>query len=301
MLQHLTVEFVTTDPLTETNTSCESAAISLSRLAKLTNLESLRLRGLNGITLRHEGLSDNHELRDPANVLSTQQLDAFSSSNPANGLSMQQLGSLQHLHTLSLTSVRLVSGQELAFIASLLRLRVLELGDCHNWTAQTFGELAKLSGLQTLRLECGGEQPDLGLGPALCQLSNLHQLELIKFVIADDLVPSLKQLRQLKTFSVWPELSGTEQQRARVNTLTLDVVSSMSFLSRLDWGILVDSRSLGDIKNSQQTNVPFINEATSDSSIKHVSINELVTTLGACLPQTKIHVFRVPVICSLKQ
>lgn len=98
--------------------------LNLSRFSHFRCLEKLQLRANNGLTLADDGFTNS------ANV-----------------------GGLVRLKTLSLTSLRNVPGHSLNFVGCLLSLRTLEIGDCFQWTSETFEMLGNLTSLMTLRLE----------------------------------------------------------------------------------------------------------------------------------------------------
>lgn len=180
---------------------------------------------------------------------------------------------------------------------------MLELGDCLLWTNETYQKLGKLSKLRSLRLESGGQVPDPGLGEALSQLTRLASLELITYVISEELSQALPNMTQLRTLNVWPK---TEMEPASMNTIVLNTLKEMTFLKDLDWGILTkriaNGEDAGDRSSSPRTDtIPFLSTATTESDedapqpIDHLEINELVERLCTSLPDTRIRVFKVPV------
>lgn len=102
-----------------------------------------------------------------------------------------------------------------------------------------------------------------------------------------------------------------------MNRNTLNAVTHMTYLKELDWGIFNDkptiengvddetSAARAEIERQrlqsipiQAENKPESEEADSEEgpSVEFVDINHLIERLGASLPDTKIRVFRVPVL-----
>lgn len=277
-LQSLTAEFISDDRTAEAQTRCCSTKLDVGKFSKLNELRSLRLRGTNGLTL-----------------------PAFSFTG-----GLTQLADLTHLHTLCLTTLRDVPHEEFNFLGSLINLEVLHLGDCTSWTSETYSQLGKLEKLRVLKLMSGGQIPDSGLGDALKKFPSLEQLELIEYVIAENLADILKSLSQLKTFSVW---TNTETRTSEVNTWVLQAVAQMTCLKQFEWGVTcenVDGVSLavtpsdGSPQKMQCIAVlpslaagpqPMF-DATSPAN--YISINKVVDYMGGFLPHTNIRVFQVP-------
>ena len=103
-------------------------------------------------------------------------------------------------------------------------------------------------------------------------------------------------------------------QMAAVNTSTMHGVSGMTFLSRLDWGLLPDNLVGTDAEaadpNAVKDSIPFLSswEAIAEKDgvgktergdgdtgdIVRVNINRLVEKVCSCLCDTTIRVFKVP-------
>jgi hypothetical protein len=100
----------------------------------------------------------------------------------------------------------------------------------------------------------------------------------------------------------------------------------MTSLAQLDWGIMIDqslSTNLDDSSpdsndsttdpaesNKQKDGIPVLPEnfdlsktitpEETDSSLEYISVNQLVDRLCDYLPDTKIRVFKVPIISASK-
>ncbi|CAG2212856.1 unnamed protein product [Mytilus edulis] len=197
-------------------------------------------------------------------------LPAFSFSG---GIS--ELKSLKHLQKLSLTTLKdFESDKELEFLTSLPNLVHLELGDCTSWT------------------------PENNL------FFRLENLELIEFLIPENLHKTLEKLEKLKSLSVWPDTSN--QPAAQVNSYTLNTVSKLKSLKQLEWGILSNKNSSiildGEDMNKQQTQnnqewIPFLPasdngyDALSESLTEYISLVNFKEKLTKLLPSTKLNVF----------
>lgn len=183
--------------------------IDLAKFCSLKHLRKLQLRGTGGLA------------------------SSFSSG-------ISEMVTLKNLQHLSLTSMKGVGDHDLDYLGELKGLKVLEMGDCTNWTSETYFQLGKLVNLERLRLEHGGEIPDVGLSDALLNLKSLCQLELIAFVIADSLHLALTQLKNLRRFVVWPD---TTQQSALINSNTFVTLIKLPNLKQLEWGVIRNKNS----------------------------------------------------------
>lgn len=249
--------------------------IDIGKFSSLTNLKTLKLRGVAGLTL-------------PAFPLS-------------GGIS--ELKALKKIQTLSLTTLKEIGDAELEFLTMLPNLTHLELGDCASWNLQTYSVIGKLIQLKSLRLECGGNSYENGLTEALVNLKQLENLELIEFLIPDDLYKTLEKMDKLKSFKVWPDTSC--QPAAQVNSFTLNTVTKLTALQELQWGILSNQYSSiildGDDSNKQTKNnqewIPFLPasdngyDSLSESLTEYISLGNFKEKLSKLLPKTKLDVF----------
>ncbi|CAC5357272.1 unnamed protein product [Mytilus coruscus] len=274
--------------------------LDIGKFSSLADLKVLKLRGISGLAL-----------------------PAFSFSG---GIS--ELKSLKHLQKLSLTTLKdFESDKELEFLTSLPNLVHLELGDCTSWTPETYSIIGKLTELQTLRLECGGNSYETGealkslrlecggnsyetgLPEALGNLTKLENLELIEFLIPENLHKTLEKLENLKSLNVWPDTSN--QPAAQVNSYTLNTVAKLKSLQQLEWGILSNNNSSiildGEDMNKQHTQnnqewIPFLPasdngyDALSESLTEYISLVNFKEKLTKLLPNTKLNVFSAQTI-----
>ncbi|PVD26670.1 hypothetical protein C0Q70_14348 [Pomacea canaliculata] len=206
--------------------------LDVGKFGSLVHLRELRLRGVLGLVL-------------PTFTF--------------NG-SLSELAHLKHLHSLSLTSLHAMRDSDFNFLADMKHLRELELGNCLNWTSQTYLLLGELRELRHLRLECGGEIPDIGLGDALLYLTKLERLELILFVIPASLNKALSELTCLHTLVLWPD-TGCGILPATVNSNAVAAVLNVKHLQVLEWGLMVKDSSAHSKSLLQQTEdsstIPF--------------------------------------------
>lgn len=250
--------------------------LDIGKFSQLTKLQELRLRGV-------------------ASLL----LPSFSFSG-----GIDQLGCLKNLTTLSLTSLKDIGDQEFGFLANLTKLEVLELGHCSTWSSETYFHLGQLKNLKHLRLESGGEIPDIGFGDALQNMKELEQLELMMFVIAESVHNALGQLPKLSHFAIWPNTSS--QPAALVNSHVLAVVSRLAKLKKLEWGIVKDKDKSDSVcdpaelqKKAQEEWIPFLSaglppegeETWDNSSIQLMSVHQFTEKLSIIHPTTHIKVF----------
>ncbi|XP_041352604.1 uncharacterized protein LOC121371051 [Gigantopelta aegis] len=246
----------------------------MGKFAALKQLKELKLRGIGGLTL-----------------------PTFSFSG-----GLTELGSLEHLVSLSLTTLRSVSDNEFHFLREMNQLTELELGDCTNWSSEIYFILGGLTNLTKLRLECGGEIPDIGLADMLQNLKNLEILELIMFQIADTFENSLGQLEKLHTLVIWPDT--TTEAAAAVNSSTLMAVSKLKNLKHLEWGVVSSETSTDSSGTEKQTEyIPILpqcgNQAENSDMVllsERISIIQLTEKLCVLLPQVSIRVFNTKVV-----
>ncbi|XP_063428467.1 uncharacterized protein LOC134711645 isoform X2 [Mytilus trossulus] len=274
-LEALTAEWISDSTNEQMKTN--PTKIDIGKFSSLSDLKLLKLRGISGLAL-----------------------PAFSFSG---GIS--ELKSLKHLQKLSLTTLKdFESDKELEFLTLLPNLIHLELGDCTAWTQETYSMISKLTKLQTLRLECGGNSYETGLPDALSNLTKLENLELIEFLIPENLHKTLEKLEKLKSLTVWPDTSN--QPAAQVNSYTLSTVSKLKSLQQLEWGILSNNNSSiildGEDMNKQKTQnnqewIPFLPasdngyDALSESLTEYISLVNFKEKLTKLLPSTKLNVF----------
>ncbi|XP_076442649.1 uncharacterized protein LOC143281335 isoform X2 [Babylonia areolata] len=256
--------------------------LDVGRFGRLTRLQELRLSGVSSLAL-----------------------PSFTFSG-----SLPELASLKHLHTLSLTSVCALRDSEFSFLADMKQLRVLELGECLQWTEETYRAVGELCNLQHLRLECGGEIPDCGLGDAVSKLTKLQRLELILFTIPATLERALSHLPHLDTLVVWPN-AYHGLSPALVNSHALAAVVGLQGLRTLEWGVVVrPSSSSPSIAPPSSPPFPAVSipllrpGATLDpemetcgSDVIHVTVNDFTQRLLLSLPETTcIKVFNTQVV-----
>ncbi|KAK7492316.1 hypothetical protein BaRGS_00016413 [Batillaria attramentaria] len=257
--------------------------VDVGKFASLSKLQELRLRGVSGLAL-----------------------PTFTFSGK-----LTELTSLQHLHTLSLTSLCALRDSEFHFLSEMKQLEVVELGDCLNWSSETYHQLGQLHKLQRLRLEAGGEIPDhVGLGQAIAQLANLRHLELILFAIPDSLGSALHQLHHLHTLVVWPD-TGNAMMPALVNSHAMAAVENLQQLDTLEWGVVIRDEGKGsdpaahDSQIGRKNSIPLLKPdngldpeaARNDSDVQTLSVTEFTQRLCSRLPQcTKIKVFNTQLV-----
>ncbi|XP_060077099.1 uncharacterized protein LOC132556682 [Ylistrum balloti] len=248
--------------------------LDVGKFSALTQLRELRLRGVAGLLL-----------------------PSFSFSG-----GLAQLGTMKNLTTLSLTSLKEVDDNEFGFLTELTKLEVLELGHCSTWSSETYFHLGQLNQLKCLRLESGGEIPDIGLGDSLINMKQLEKLELIMFVVVETLHLSLSQLQKLHHLVIWPDTSS--QPAALVNSHVLAVVSRLAKLRTLEWGIMEDKpvtydrNDNADCSQMSQTEwIPFLSAGLPadgaeipDDAVQYMSVHQFTEKLAIIHPTTEIKV-----------
>ncbi|XP_014781477.1 serine-rich adhesin for platelets [Octopus bimaculoides] len=212
-----------------------------------------------------------------------------------------ELIKLKQLRHLSITSLK-ASDHDFDYLGELRNLKVLELGECINWTSETYFQLGKLVNLERLHLELGGNLNDVSLAKALGNLKCLRELELMLFVISDKLHTKLSPLTNLSKLVIWPD---TTHQPAVINSNTFALVTKLVNLKFLEWGIvrnkICETQNLTDtemnaFENVSQSNmelIPFLSLDDQNFSNKtnlsnDISIRQLNDKLKAMLPKTKI-------------
>ncbi|XP_050404107.2 uncharacterized protein LOC126820299 [Patella vulgata] len=241
--------------------------IDIGKFSTLQHLRELRLRGVGGLVL-----------------------PTFSSTS---GLS--QLTQLSHLQVLSLTTLRSFQDSEFHFLGQMQKLKTLEIGDCSPWS-ETYEHLAKLTNLKRLRLECGGDLKNTSLADALIQITGLEELELVMFIIPDNLSSITEKLENLYRFIVWPDTSEDNDNEvvkspAKVNTNTLNSLSQLKKLEYLEWGILNNTESCSNTSNTD--NKVEIKFTPGQFDSETITIHQLTEKLCKIMPDTeKIRVFK---------
>ncbi|XP_062595488.1 uncharacterized protein LOC134256839 [Saccostrea cucullata] len=246
--------------------------LNIGKFSSLPNLTELKLRGVVGLALPSFTLSGG----------------------------LDDLSSLKHLRKLSLTTLTNVEEAEFAFLEKMEQLECLELGDCPRWTSKTYSLLSNLKNLRILRLENGGDiESDEGLGEALSQIKSLERLELIMFVLPEN----VKGLDHLKTLVIWPNTQKTSPIPGKVNSNMMKVVSGLKQLEKLEWGIMNNSSTsiILDNESSNTEWIPFlpnVEETSSDSSstAEYISVIQFTSNLTKALPNTRIKVYNSSVI-----
>nr|KAG5703525.1 hypothetical protein BaRGS_020159 [Batillaria attramentaria] len=152
--------------------------VDVGKFASLSKLQELRLRGVSGLAL-----------------------PTFTFSGK-----LTELTSLQHLHTLSLTSLCALRDSEFHFLSEMKQLEVVELGDCLNWSSEpalvNSHAMAAVENLQQLdTLEWGVVIRDEGKGsdPAAhdSQIGRKNSIPLLKPDNGD-----IELIQPVDTFSV---------------------------------------------------------------------------------------------------
>ncbi|ESO86205.1 hypothetical protein LOTGIDRAFT_167437 [Lottia gigantea] len=235
--------------------------IDIGKLSKLEYLQELRLRGLGGLVLPNTSISG----------------------------SLSNLTQLKQLKILSLTSLRSFEDSDFTFLSELKNLTTLEIGDCSPWK-KAYESLGQLVSLKRLRLECGGDFDNTTLADSLSKLQSLEELELVMFIVPNNLAERMHHLQKLYRFVIWPYIEGRDEDSslAQLNTNTLNSISKLCKLLYLEWGIVLtnDSSSPSKIVDSLK-----FQPGRFDSN--SVSIQELTETLCSIMPDTeKIRVFR---------
>ncbi|KAK7104057.1 mucin-4-like isoform X2 [Littorina saxatilis] len=259
--------------------------LDIGKLAGLRKLLELRLRGVSGLTL-----------------------PPFTFSG-----TLSQLANLSRLHTLSLTSLCALRDSDYTFLSEMKQLEVLELGDCLYWTSETYKLLAELQNLRHLKLVCGGDIPDIGVGDAIAKLTMLERLELILFEIPASMESSLSRLPNLDTLVIWPH-SNHGLMPALVNSHALTAVVGLTQLKSLTWGVVMHqndadeaSPDFSPLTTSSDTpnTIPLLKPGTTldpdveqDSSVEmNVSVTAFTEKLCTALPSsTIIKVFNTQVV-----
>lgn len=169
------------EKLAETNPHLEvltavtlnSDTMSLNSMKHLTNLQELRLKSINGLSLSSD---------------------------------LTALTELKELKRLSLTSVRDLHKLNLNVIADLVKLETLDLGECTDFPEKFGSEiLSKLVHLEKLRLEKGqGNCDTLEILEAIQKMKELSQLELVNFDIKPGFDKALGSCHNLKKLLIIP-------------------------------------------------------------------------------------------------
>ncbi|CAH0393311.1 unnamed protein product [Bemisia tabaci] len=196
-----------------TATSIKNTSLNLEPLAAITNLTELRLKGMSGIEL-----SFNH------------------------------LSNLTTLKLLSITGIKNLDSEASQSIGSLVNLEQLEIGDCNNIHQVTVTEaLPKLINLKRLRLEKGQNSVPLiiQLIESASQLPALEILELINFDVKPGFEEALKKCTNIKSLLMIPTYIT---QSATTNHIVMVGVSHLKqTLKNFVWGLTLELLRVTDL------------------------------------------------------
>ncbi|KAK3608612.1 hypothetical protein CHS0354_042610 [Potamilus streckersoni] len=252
--------------------------VDIGNFSILSNLRELRLRGTAGIIMPSFSLT----------------------------VGLGDLKLLTNLQIMSLTSLKGLLDSDWSFLWEMDHLKELQIGECQDWTPETYSYLGHLKNLEKLRLEVGGDDPDPGFGEALLNLQKLKRLELYMYRVSKSLENILPQLSHLKTLIIWPD---TTTEAAFVNSTTMSIVTKLPNLDKLEWIILNNKNSSVILNNDENPDkpadeglensscnqwVPFLydfDDPDWSSHKEYVGVQQLTQKLTKFLPTTRIKVY----------
>uniref|UniRef100_T1JCQ3 MBD domain-containing protein n=1 Tax=Strigamia maritima TaxID=126957 RepID=T1JCQ3_STRMM len=249
-LKVLTAEWI----VEYSNNNCR---LDFGIFGKLKSLSKLRLRGISGLQVQN---------------ITTE------------GLSF--LADLTQLVHLSITTLRDAPASDFEVIKSLKQLKELDLGDCKNWTTETYNYLGELTELERLRLEVGTAFPDNLCYSSLSKLTKLNYLELNDFHINNNLLLVLEHLPQLEHLNILP---NCRQNSGKTNTAIFNGLQVLKNLKVLEWKILTTATSKSTNVNSTSN---FDNDSldetrilpSSDNNCKSKRDKDVIKENDACIP-----------------
>ncbi|KAM3955935.1 LOW QUALITY PROTEIN: uncharacterized protein ACR2FA_010099 [Aphomia sociella] len=223
-------------------------------LARLTQLQELRLKSLQGLSLTRD---------------------------------LHPLANLQHLHHLSLTSIKELGWCLVDVVGQLGALEVLELGEC-SFRAEFATALRQLARLRRLRLERGTAACAApALLRALAQLPQLRALELVNVDVKvgfDDALAECKNIQRLLIIPTYVSQSATTNKQVLSGVLRLK-----DTLTHLMWGVTIELLRVTEL---------FIDQCEQGADTKKKDIGECIPVLkpvpGCKLPDEHHHVAGPP-------
>ncbi|GAB6020349.1 hypothetical protein CHUAL_003061 [Chamberlinius hualienensis] len=243
----------------------------LGKFSKMTDLRTLRLRGMHGLYVAESALCG----------------------------SFSNLTMLKHLQELSLTSFTGIAATDLEFLNTLSDLTVLELGDCVTWKSEHYAAVGSLKKLKKLKLEYGGADALDHLNGTLTNLTNLIQLELLLFPIPENFGSVLETLKELKILAIWPEINV---EGAKNSYKLITALKKIPQLNKFVWGLVapvINNEKLKDKVDDKFSCIPFLIESLDHSSgVKElcqttISASNLMEHIRSILPISTIRVVMI--------
>lgn len=194
------------------------------------------LQVINAVTIRCEKM----DLTNLQNLLNLQELRLKSTNGMTLMSDLTPLKNLTNLKHLSLTSIKELHKLNVEVVGELTNLESLDLGECSDFP-ENFGTdiISKLTKLEKLRLEKGqGTCCTFNILDAVSKIPCLEQLELVNFDVKSGFDRALGACTNIKKLLIIPTYIS---QSATTNHMVLGgVIKLKSTLSHFVWGVTLE-------------------------------------------------------------
>lgn len=303
---------------------CRCPALVVEELAK-TNPN---LQVINAVTIKCEKL----DLTPIDNLVNLQELRLKSTNGVTLTSDLSPLKKLIQLKHLSLTSIKDLNKLNVEVIAELVNLESLDLGECSDFP-DNFGTdiISKLTKLEKLRLEKGqGTCCTFDILEAVSKIPTIEQLELVNFDVKTGFDKALGACTNIKKLLIIPTYIS---QSATTNHMVLGgVIKLKNTLSHFVWGVTLELLRVtelfvdqcedppskekkkptgnGDsipvlkpvpIMKAEDSKVTETSPAKEPPQVEILPLPTLQKLLLNCLPTTRVKILKIPFHATWRQ
>lgn len=204
------------------------------------------------------------------------------------------------LTQLSLLTMEGLQQKDFDVFGTLVHLKLLEIGECHNAPPNIFKTLSELSKLQRLRMEKGS------VGENVSKLANaprLKDLELIDFQILKGFRDGLSVIKNIQKFLIIPTYKN---EVAKINTEIVEgVTKEMNHLSSFYLGVTNEwLEAMALAMGSNKAKVGGEKECfplSRGGQVEHISLPALYRLICREMPGCKVKVLKMSAQATCKQ
>jgi len=245
--------------------------LDINVFSKMTQLKELKLKSSAGAMLRvSQGISDLSKLAP-------------------------------RLTQLSLLTMEGLQQKDFDVFGTLVHLKLLEIGECHNAPPNIFKTLSELSKLQRLRMEKGS------VGENVSKLANaprLKDLELIDFQILKGFRDGLSVIKNIQKFLIIPTYKN---EVAKINSEIVEgVTKEMNHLSSFYLGVTNEwleamALAMGSNKANKAGGEKECFPLSRGGQVEHISLPALYRLICREMPGCKVKVLKMSAQATCKQ
>jgi len=245
--------------------------LDINVFSKMTQLKELKLKSSAGAMLKvNQGISDLIKLAP-------------------------------RLTQLSLLTMEGLQQKDFDVFGTLVHLKLLEIGECHNAPPNIFKTLSDLSRLQRLRMEKGS------VGENVAKLANsprLKDLELIDFQILKGFREGLCVIKNIKKFLIIPTFKN---EVAKINSEIVEgVTKEMNHLSSFYLGVTNEwleamALAMGSNKANKAGGEKECFPLSRGGQVEHISLPALYRLICREMPGCKVKVLKMSAQATCKQ